>query len=188
LFWHLIASSAQLNDIGWKQHDIDFSIYGEKLMSQLIGYKNSAASLMFRDLSTWLPMESNRKLDRTSMWYSIEARSPFQSENVIREGYYEMSKYKFSKVKKEILFDTFKELGNMPINKSKSGFISPLGHWLRNNPNLVESSVKNLTKKLSLNRNGMNKLIDAPNNKDWGNLKFLWNLIVLERWLTLNNH
>jgi len=188
LFWHLIASSAQLNDIGWKQHDNDFSIYGEKLMSQLIGYKNSAASLMFRDLSTWLPMESNRKLDRTSMWYSIEARSPFQSENVIREGYYEMSKYKFSKVKKEILFDTFKELGNMPINKSKSGFISPLGHWLRNNPSLVESSIKNLTKRLSLNGNEMNKLIDAPNNKDWKNFKFLWSLIVLERWLTLNNH
>jgi asparagine synthase (glutamine-hydrolysing) len=186
LYWHLLATSKELNNIGWKYVNNDFNIYGEKLMNQLVQYKNKTASLMFRDLNTWLPMESNRKLDRTSMWYSIEARSPFQSENVIREGYFEMSKHKFGKVKKEVLFEAFPGLNKMPINTNKSGFISPLGYWLRNNPNLIRSSIKNVAKQLSLNEKELANLCNAPHNKDWKNFKLLWSLIVLERWLTLN--
>ena len=48
-------------------------------------------------------MESNRKLDRVSMWNSIEARSPFLDENVIGQGFYEMNKYNFKKLNKSIL-------------------------------------------------------------------------------------
>jgi hypothetical protein len=38
---------------------------------------------MSTDFQISLPMESNRRLDRISMYHSIEARSPFQDRIVV---------------------------------------------------------------------------------------------------------
>ena len=48
------------------------------------GSRDALKKVMERDSSIWLTNESNRKLDRISMAFSIEARSPFQDERVIR--------------------------------------------------------------------------------------------------------
>ena len=141
---------------------------------------------MFRDLKTWLPMESNRKLDRISMWHSIEARSPFQSERVIGSGYKKMNDYNFSKVNKEILKIAFPDLNKLPILSSKYGFISPLGHWLRNNPELIKDSLENITTYLPFEKKELLFLKDSAENRNFTQFKLLWSLIVLNRWLVIN--
>ena len=50
---------------------------------------------MILDLAMYITMESNRRLDRISMWNSIEARSPFQSEKIIEYGYRALENKKF---------------------------------------------------------------------------------------------
>ena len=144
--------------------------------------RGRVASLMFRDLRTWLTMESNRKLDGISMWYSMEARAPFQSEKVIASAYDNMAKSNFKTFNKELLLTTYPELLNLPINKQKHGFISPFGHWLRSMPNLIEDSMVRLLKFIPIEKNELNKLIDSPNNGDYDSMKVLWRLIILSEY------
>jgi asparagine synthase (glutamine-hydrolysing) len=186
LNWHLIGRKNIIKKIINELPDSNPLIYVDELNMVYGCDKTGAAQLMFRDLKTWLPMESNRKLDRISMWHSIEARSPFQSERVVGSGYRNMNDVNFSKVNKEILKDAYPELKKLPILSSKYGFISPLGHWLRNNPELIEDSLENITKYLPFNRKELDLLSSSAKNRNFVQFKVLWSLIVLNRWLVIN--
>jgi asparagine synthase (glutamine-hydrolysing) len=186
LYWHSIARENTIKKIIKELPDSKPQIYGDELNNLYASNKTGAAQLMFRDLMTWLPMESNRKLDRVSMWYSIEARSPFQSEKVIGNGYRKMSDLNFSKVNKEILKNAFPDVYKLPILKSKHGFISPLGFWLRENPGLIEDSLTNITNYLPFERSELLLLSKSAKEYSFTRFKVLWSLIVLNRWLVIN--
>ena len=186
LYWHSIAHDNAIQKIIKGLPDAKPLIYGKELNDLYNNYKTGAAQLMFRDLKTWLPMESNRKLDRISMWYSIEARSPFQSERVIGSGYKKMNDLNFSKVSKEVLKSAFPDLKKLPILYSKHGFISPLGYWLRNNSELIEDSLESISNYLPFERKELSSLSQAAQNRDYAQFKLLWSLIVLNRWFVVN--
>jgi asparagine synthase (glutamine-hydrolysing) len=181
LFWHLISCSAQIKKIIPDLKIPDIQLFGLEL-ENFFG-KGRVQSLMYRDLRTWLPMESNKRLDRVSMWFSIEARSPFQSFDVIANAYHIMSLDRFKKLNKQNLVSHFPDLKQLPINSSKTGFISPLGHWLRKNPGMIDDALKSLDHHLPVNRHELLKLRDAPNRKNFNDIKILWNLVVLNTWL-----
>jgi asparagine synthase (glutamine-hydrolysing) len=187
LNWHLIARKNIIKKIINELPDSNPLIYGDELNMVYGCDKTGAAQLMFRDLKTWLPMESNRKLDRISMWHSIEARSPFQSERVIGSGYKNMNDTNFSKIDKEVLKNAYPDLKKLPILSSKYGFISPLGHWLRNNPELIEDSLENITRFLPFERKELTLLKFSAENRNFMQFKMLWSLIVLNRWLVVNS-
>lgn len=181
-YLHQISNSLQLKKLFslTNSSDYDFSLI--KLLNHNFGSKSRISDLMFKDLSIWLSMESNKKLDRVSMWHSIEARSPFQSENMVVSGYRAMESRKFKDLDKQILFETFPILRSLPILKNKSGFISPLGHWLRTNPKLIAEITIHL-KSLSLfNEKELFKLSKSPINGEYEKFKLLWSLIVFSKW------
>lgn len=187
LYWHLSARESTINKLISKLPETRQIVYGGEL-SNLYNSRNvGAAQLMFKDLKTWLPMESNRKLDRISMWHSIEARSPFQSERVIGTAYRKMQDSNFSKVKKEILINNFPEIRRYPTLPSKYGFISPLGYWLRNNPELIKASLDSITNYLPFESGYLSVLSHAASNHNFNDFKLLWSLIVLNRWLVINS-
>ena len=183
LYWHRIADQQQTSDVMKRNYSISIDSQNDFLHREFNTRGNRVAELMFRDLLIWLDMESNRKLDRISMWNSIEARSPFQSEKLIFNGYQRMSQNKFEKLGKKILVDEFPELKNLPLNKSKMGFISPLGHWLRGNNDLVNTSLDILANKLNFDRAVMNHLGSAPKLGNFREFTMLWSLVVLGVWL-----
>ena len=158
------------------------TLINDNLLDLFHARKNKVAQLMIKDLLNWLTMESNKKLDRISMWYSIEARSPFQSESVVGQGLNEMAKFKFSKLNKKILIETFPDLYNLPINKAKMGFISPVGHWLRHNEDLVGDSVNYLSSKFNYDKKELIRLAESPKKKNYEEIRFLWSLIVFCKW------
>jgi asparagine synthase (glutamine-hydrolysing) len=180
LFWHYLSGSKQI-----RQLIPDLKIPNTQLLGleleNLYG-KGRVQSLMYRDLRTWLPMESNRRLDRVSMWFSIEARSPFQSFDVISNAYGLMSRDRFRKIDKQNLVSQFPDLKQLPINATKTGFISPLGYWLRKNPVMIDDAIKSLPQFLPVSRNELLRLREAPNRKNFNDTKFLWSLIVLNSW------
>jgi asparagine synthase (glutamine-hydrolysing) len=184
-YWQQIAGVKTIKKIFPDLPNFQFSIFGNEL-TNIFQENNKVANLMFRDIRTWLSMESNQKLDRISMWHSIEARSPFQSENVLAIGYKKMKEHSFKDLNKELLFEAFPKLNSLSINENKSGFISPLGYWLRKNPELVNSSLSNLSKNFNFNKNELSQLSNSPENKSYRNFKLLWSLIVFERWFTLS--
>lgn len=187
LYWHLLCTDHMVGKIWRYENKLNVSLYGDEL-SNIYGNDNkNASNIMFKDLRTWLSMESNRRLDCVSMWHSIEARSPFQSERVIGQGYNKMKSTNFSKIKKEILFDEFPQLKKLSILNEKVGFVSPVGYWLRNNKELVNYSVENIVKSLPFNRNELDKLVRAPENYDFYRIKILWSLVILNNWIVDNN-
>ena len=98
-----------------------------------------------------------------------------------------MNDVNFSEVNKEILKNAYPDLKKLPILSSKYGFISPLGHWLRNNPELIEDSLENIARYLPFERKELTSLKSSAENRDFAQFKMLWSLIVLNRWLVVNN-
>ena len=148
---------------------------------------NQPQSLMKRDHEIWLAMESNRKLDRISMKYSIEARSPFQDDRVINWANSYMVQNRYKKLSKEILWKTYPELNELGVRRDKAGFTSPVGHWLRGNPNLVKESLNYLSRDTRFNKHGLDYYREAPQRGQYRELMQLWTLVVLSTWLQIEN-
>jgi len=185
LFWHILAGKNSIRKIAPDLPLLTPKIKGLELCKHFT--LTSTSGMLFRDLKTWLTMESNRKLDRISMWNSIEARSPFQSESVIGSGYKKMEQNEFRLIRKELLLQAYPQLNSISVRRQKSGFISPLGFWLRNNQQLIENMLSSLPNYMQINKSKLNLLSKSPSQKDFSNIKILWSLIVLNSWFELNN-
>jgi asparagine synthase (glutamine-hydrolysing) len=144
-------------------------------------------SLMQRDHQIWLSMESNRKLDRISMAFSIEARSPFQDENVIEIANRIMSQTNFSTLDKRLLKEHFPELISLPIKKEKVGFTSPIGHWMRQEPEFIRDSIAYLQGQVGWNASTLEPFSNAQFKGDYRTNMQLWTLVVYSNWLMIKN-
>jgi asparagine synthase (glutamine-hydrolysing) len=144
----------------------------------------SVAFNMQLDHRIWLNMESNRKLDRISMFYSIEARSPFQDENVIDFALKSMEKNKFKVLDKKLLRESFPELPLLGVRDDKAGFISPVGHWLRSNEDLVKRSLDSLSGYLPIDKEFASELRKAPLTGNYRKIMQLWSLLILSYWFS----
>jgi asparagine synthase (glutamine-hydrolysing) len=148
---------------------------------------SSTKSLMQRDHQIWLSMESNRKLDRISMAFSIEARSPFQDENVIEIANRIMSQTNFSTLDKRLLKEHFPELKSLPIKTEKVGFTSPVGHWMRQEPEFIRDSITYLQGQEGWNPSALEPFSNAQFNGDYRTNMQLWTLVVYSNWLMIKN-
>ena len=142
-------------------------------------------ALMLRDHQIWLAMESNRKLDRVSMNYSTEARSPFQDDRVINAAKFALEATANKPFGKKALWEAYPELNALGVRQDKAGFTSPVGHWLRCNPNLIKSSLSALKNDVRFNKLELNRLASAPHRGIYRELSQLWTLVVLGTWLEL---
>ncbi len=187
LYWHQINSNKKIKNVVGIHEELNLTLDHDldTLYFHLIKQKR-IPKLMQKDLFFWLTMESNRKLDRVSMWYSLEARSPFQDEKVISIGIDSMRKNMYQSLNKQILKGAYPELYKLNYNSSiKQGFMSPLGHWLRNNPDLIMDSMRYLTSNLSFPQKIVSQLSKAPELGRYYDFNILWSLIVLSRWHSL---
>jgi hypothetical protein len=83
---------------------------------------------------------------------------------------------------KKLLRNAFPELKELGVRDDKAGFISPLGHWLRGNPDLVHQTLHFLESELNWNSQELSKYLSSPNRGNFRELVQLWNLIILVRW------
>lgn len=181
LLWHKLFSE---KDVCEMTRTSTLSV-GKEIMdlSDISPHASSTESLVQRDREIWLPMESNRKLDRISMHYSIEARSPFQDDEVVALGIELMSNNEYKNLDKRILKDCFPELEQLGVRPDKAGFVSPLGHWLRGNPILVSKSLECLVQNKFLDSTQTKFWIRVPNTGNFDLLKKLWALVILGTWI-----
>jgi asparagine synthase (glutamine-hydrolysing) len=139
------------------------------------------SSLMDLDSELWLTMESNRRLDRISMHYSVEARSPFQDFELILAGRELRTQVRLKElIGKQALFDSFPELKQLPILGEKSGFVSPLGQWIRTNQAYIQEQITFLHE-VGL----LKKPLAVEKYAHSGQFKLLreiWTLAILSRW------
>jgi asparagine synthase (glutamine-hydrolysing) len=192
LNWHMVFNPREINELLFSNHKSTEVLDSLKLKIKSImsnpEYINRTESIMDRDQNIWLTMESNRKLDRISMAYSIEARSPFQDDNVVYCATREMKEKEFKKLDKEILKSVFPELRELGVRTDKAGFTSPVGHWLRNNDLLVRESLNDLVKSGMFDADRLNQFNDVPLRGKYRELMQLWTLVVLARYLKQNRN
>lgn len=182
LFWHKLFSEQDvlrmINCAPWRLRQEIMNL------SKIPKDMSTTEMLIQRDREIWLPMESNRKLDRVSMYYSIEARSPFQDDEVVALGRQLMSNSKYKRLEKALLKETYPELESLGVRPDKAGFISPVGHWLRGNQNLVSKALNCLVENKILDKSEVDNWLSIPELGDFNLLKKLWALTILGVWLS----
>lgn len=190
LHWHQIFTESDLKKYLpniWENH----KVFRNKLQA-LIQFDAKQLDklprhyvLMLFDNRFWLPNESNRRLDRVSMANSIEARSPFQDDNIT--SFFKSSSMDFKKItNKTYLKEQFPDIEFNSFDSKKRGFISPLGYWLRSNPDLVCESIEYLYDKDFIDKKKIQHLMMSPQNKDFIEMQKLWSLIIFSRWWQIN--
>lgn len=176
--WHELFSHGEIKKLaGGKYNYASHNLFEE---IGTIASESVFSKLQNQDLQVWIGMESNRRLDRISMFHSIEARSPFLDDNVVA---FALNSRGFEfKTKSEVFKEEFPELKKMPVMAHKSGFVSPIGHWLRGNPEFVGESLSYLHENLGFSPAVMRRLELSPKLGDFEGMKKLWSLLILATW------
>jgi asparagine synthase (glutamine-hydrolysing) len=164
---------------------INLTNHRSQTLKNLFGNNSRTSNLMIDDLCTWLAMESNRKLDRVSMWNSIEARSPFQSEMLIGKALSEMKSTNYKILNKKLLKNESLELNDLSILTHKRGFISPLGHWIRVNKDFINDSLNSLTNLEIFNTQYLKQLQNSIHSNKYSDFRLVWSLVVYNCWMEL---
>ncbi len=183
--WHWNMTPYQTSELRSKflsAHEIDRQLKKSIARYRKIPNRGDVDALMRLDMDLWLAMESNRKLDRISMRYSIEARSPFQDERVISIGERLQPISKTKEFEKETLWRAFPEMERFGVRTDKTGFISPLGHWLRGNEKLLAQLSSQAASRFELDRDFVAKLLESPKAGVYRDFMSLWSLVVLAAW------
>ncbi|HLV14703.1 MAG TPA: asparagine synthase (glutamine-hydrolyzing), partial [Xanthomarina sp.] len=126
-----LASMSQL-DASWIKSDVNFYDLEE------LKYINHKKKNLFErisdfDLKSYLIWDINTKVDRATMAFSLEARSPLLDYRVVEFARSLPTSFKFKgknqkRILKEVLYQYVpKEIFDRP----KSGFGIPLSHWFR---------------------------------------------------------
>lgn len=108
-----------------------------KWLSHFNGFKhwskNSLQKTADLNIKLWLENDSNVKVDRASMAYSVEVRSPFLDYRIIEFARQLPVSFRYQKnYRKRILRDILSEyIPNEVFDRPKKGFSIPLGDWLK---------------------------------------------------------
>jgi asparagine synthetase B (glutamine-hydrolysing) len=121
------------------------------------------------------------------MHFSIEARSPFQDERIISIARTEREEIVKDSGTKKLLRELYPELETLGIRKDKEGFISPVGHWLRGNQQLVDDSLKFLRAQRVFVPSFLDTFKNAAFEKDFRKIKQLWHLVVWAKWAQIHH-
>jgi asparagine synthase (glutamine-hydrolysing) len=184
LHWHSIMPTYKANSLLNSNTEITLnSIVVSEIKRKLTFKSSRIEELMLKDLAIWLSMESNRRLDRTSMWSSVEARSPFQSENLVALSFKILRENDYKVTKKSILYREFPELNQLALLRRKRGFSSPQNYWLMSNPDFVQDSLVVLQDKIPINKSMIGRILQGAANQDHGSIKILWSLVILANWI-----
>lgn len=158
---------------------------------------NSTKPLLERisdfDIKTYLTGDINTKIDRASMAFSLESRSPLMDYRVVEFARSLPTNFKYQggnqkRILKDILFE---KVPSSFFNRPKSGFTMPFKHWFRNE--LKEYVLDNLTVDKLKNIPGIHvkrteEIINEHMTGKWNRYPQIWKLLVLSQWLSNNKH
>lgn len=164
-------------DFSWLAHYSGYKKWSDNLLQ-------ATADL---NIKLWLENDSNAKVDRASMAYSVEVRSPFLDYHIIEFARTLPISYRYEKGnRKKILKDILKEyIPEEVFNLPKKGFAVPLEGWIRNE--LREDFEDNLTDDFlnivpNLNVNKFKWMFQQHLTGQYDYSSYIWRLYVLSRW------
>lgn len=167
-----------------------------KWLSNYSGYRtlstNSFQKAADLNIKLWLENDSNVKVDRASMGFSVEVRSPFLDYRIVEFARTLPVSYRYLPGKKKrLLRDILKTyIPEEVFDQPKSGFSIPLAEWIRADlkKEITETlSDKNLEKVHNLNVPKFRKMLSGHMEGDKDYKSYIWRVYVLVRWMKHNN-
>lgn len=139
------------------------------------------------NIKLWLENDSNVKVDRASMAYSVEVRSPFLDYRVVEFARSLPMHFRYEKGRqKKILRDILKEyIPESTFNQPKKGFAVPIGQWMRKELKeefLLTLNDDFLNKVPNLNVTKFKKLLNEHMEEKQDHTPHIWKLYVLSKW------
>lgn len=137
---------------------------------------------------TYLQDDILVKVDRASMYNSLEVRAPFLDKNVVEFVNSLPKSYKQKGFEGKYILKKLMEnkLPNNIIYRPKKGFGIPLSSWIRND--LKTSIQETLFEKDDLFDKGyIEKIFSEHQSKKANHRKLIWNLFVLKKFLSYYN-
>lgn len=174
----------------WIKRDEKSIEYLEYLMNE---NKNLLESISDFDTKQYMNGDCITKVERASMTFSLEVRSPLMDYNIIEFSRTIPTSYKYyNGIKKRILKDVlYKYLPQSFFNRKKTGFGMPLGIWFRTIlKGYVEETFQDknllLVDKIIV-RTEFLKILDEHMNGKWDHTPKIWKVMVLINWLKKRN-
>jgi len=150
--------------------------------------KQRAADL---NIKLWLENDSNVKVDRASMAYAVEVRSPFLDYRIIEFARTLPVSFRYQKgLRKKILRDILEEyIPSSVFNQPKRGFSIPLDDWIKNDLkedilNCLNDAFLNGVPNLDVEK-FKKQLYNHMEGKEI-NGNNIWKLYVLAKWSEYN--
>ena len=143
------------------------------------------------NIGMWLEGDSNVKVDRASMAYSVEVRSPFLDYRVVEYARSLPLEYRYNeKIRKRILRDILSDyIPEKIFDQPKKGFSVPLAQWTRNelkNEILPYLEKNKLIQIPNLNLEKVKRIIEEHYNNKADYSMYIWRIYVLSKWMCLN--
>ena len=144
------------------------------------------------NIKLWLENDSNVKVDRASMAFSVEVRSPFLDYRIIEFARTLPISYRYYKGKKKrILRDVLKKyIPEEVFDQPKSGFSVPLDEWIREDLRkevLDVLSDENLKMVHNLNIPKFKKMLNDHMDNGVNYSSYIWRVYVFIKWMKKNN-
>ena len=153
--------------------------------------KNKFQKVADLNLKLWLENDSNVKVDRASMAFSVEVRSPFLDYRIVEFARNLPVKFRLNgKTRKKILRDILSYyIPEHVFDQPKKGFSVPLAEWIRTvlKTEFIEYLSENKLKKIdNLDTNKIQQFLDLHLTKGVDYSSYLWRVYVLSKWIHLN--
>lgn len=170
-------SIQSVRDFEWVKHYNGFKTWSKDLMQK-------AADL---NIKLWLDNDSNVKVDRASMAYSLEIRSPFLDYRIIELARTLPVDYRYRNgVRKKILKDILSEyIPESVFDQPKRGFSIPLSDWIRTDlkKDIIETLNDDFLNKVpNLNVSKFKKLLKLHLENKADHSFNIWKLFILGKW------
>jgi asparagine synthase (glutamine-hydrolysing) len=127
------------------------------------------------------------KVDRASMFTSLEVRAPFLDYTIQDFAAQLPYNLKLSRLTSKYILKKMakRHLPSYIINKRKQGFAIPVTKWLKHE---LKDTLLHYTSKSYIENQGLfnhgfvEKIVQNHLNETWDNKKLLWNLLVFQIW------
>jgi asparagine synthase (glutamine-hydrolysing) len=184
-----LASMTNL-DASWIKTDVDFYDL-EEIKYLKHKNKNLFERISDFDLKSYLIWDINTKVDRATMAFSLEARSPLLDYRVVEFARSLPTSFKFKgnnqkRILKEVLY---KYVPKHIFDRPKSGFSMPFAEWFKTDLKdyvLTELSDENLKEIPCIDAKLVSHYIKQHMDGSWNRFSIIWQVLVLKQWLDNN--
>ena len=147
-------------------------------------FESNYKQLMFNEYQFFLPQLMMYKIDRASMFNSLEVRSPFVDNRLIEYVFSHSYEYFDTLNPKSLLKNYISEdFTEQFLNRKKQGFIFDVESFVYDNKYYFYENINLLNKKIDLDIKNINKIF---NLKTRMNANRIWKLSILSSYLNNN--